>query len=87
MTVLITGGAGFIGQHLARRLTDVRYDVAALDLLHPQVHADPEAARRDFPGPVLVGDVADRPAWTTATAQVRRVEALVHSAAETGTGH
>ena len=64
----------------------MRYDVTALDLLHPQVHADPEAARRAFPGPVLVGDVADRPAWTTATAQVRRVEALVHLAAETGTG-
>ena len=86
MTVLLTGGAGFIGQHLARKLTEVRYDVAALDLLHPQVHADPEAARRAFPGPVLVGDIADRTIWTTANAEVRRVEALVHLAAETGTG-
>ena len=64
MSVLITGGAGFIGQHLARRLTDVRHDVAALDLLHPQVHADPEARPARLPGPVVVGDVADRPAWT-----------------------
>ncbi|HYN65294.1 MAG TPA: NAD-dependent epimerase/dehydratase family protein [Ornithinibacter sp.] len=86
MTVLLSGGAGFVGQHLARRLTAVRFEVAALDLLHPQVHADPEAARRAFPGPVVVGDVADRRAWTTAAAQVRRVEALVHLAAETGTG-
>jgi len=86
VTVLLTGGAGFIGQHLARKLTEVRYDVAALDLLHPQVHADPEAARRAFPGPVLVGDIADRTIWTTANAEVRRVEALVHLAAETGTG-
>lgn len=86
MTVLLTGGAGFIGQHLARRLAEVRYEVAAVDLLHPQVHADPEAARRAFPGPVLVGDVADRTIWTTANAEVRRVEALVHLAAETGTG-
>ena len=86
MTVLLTGGAGFVGQHLARRLTDVRYDVAALDLLHPQVHADPDADRAAFPGPVVVGDVADRAGWTTAAAQVRRVEALVHLAAETGTG-
>lgn len=86
MTVLLTGGAGFIGQHLARRLTAVRYDVAALDLLHPQVHADPEVARDAFPGPVLVGDVADRPVWAAAHAGLRRAEALVHLAAETGTG-
>ena len=86
MTVLLSGGAGFIGQHLARRLAPMRFEVAALDLLHRQVHADPEAARRAFPGQVVVGDVADRPAWTAAAAQVRRVEALVHLAAETGTG-
>lgn len=86
MTVLLSGGAGFIGQHLARRLTALRFEVAALDVLHPQVHTDPDAARRAFPGPVVVGDVADRLAWTTAAAQVRRVEALVHLAAETGTG-
>ena len=86
MTVLLTGGAGFIGQHLARHLAAVRYEVAAVDLLHRQVHADPDAARRAFPGPVVVGDVADRSVWTTAAAQVRRVEALVHLAAETGTG-
>ena len=85
MTVLLSGGAGFVGQRLARRLVDVRFEVAALDLLHRQVHADPEAARAAFPGTVVVGDVADRRAWSDATAQVRRVEALVHLAAETGT--
>jgi dTDP-L-rhamnose 4-epimerase len=86
VTVLLTGGAGFIGQHLAHHLAAVRYDVATVDLLHRQVHADPDAAREAFPGPVVVGDVADRLVWTTAAAQVRRVEALVHLAAETGTG-
>ena len=86
VTVLLTGGAGFIGQHLARHLAAVRFDVAAVDLLHRQVHADPDAAREAFPGPVVVGDVADRLVWTTAAAQVRRVEALVHLAAETGAG-
>ena len=30
--------------------------------------------------------MTDRAAWTAATAQVRRIEALVHLAAETGTG-
>ena len=86
MTVLLTGGAGFIGQHLARRLTSAGHEVAAVDLLHPQVHLDPEAARDAFPGPVLVGDVSDRPVWATASARMPDVEVLVHLAAETGTG-
>ncbi|MFL6176695.1 MAG: NAD-dependent epimerase/dehydratase family protein, partial [Ornithinibacter sp.] len=63
MTVLLTGGAGFIGQHLARHLIAVRYDVAAVDLMHRQVHADPDAARNAFPGPVVVGAGADRRGW------------------------
>jgi dTDP-L-rhamnose 4-epimerase len=85
VTVLLSGGAGFLGQRLALRLVDLRFDVAALDLLHRRAHADPEASRAGFPGTVVVGDVADRRAWSDATAQVRRVEALVHLAAETGT--
>ena len=86
MKVLLTGGPGFIGQHLARRLTAAGHDVAALDLLHRQVHADPEAARSAFPGPVVVGDVAEASAWHKVGTTVRDVGALVHLAAETGTG-
>ena len=37
--VLITGGAGFIGCRVARRLLDDGHDVVAMDSLHPQVHA------------------------------------------------
>ncbi|HEY4630627.1 MAG TPA: NAD-dependent epimerase/dehydratase family protein, partial [Blastococcus sp.] len=37
-TVLLTGGAGFIGSTLARRLVDEGRRVVALDNLHPQVH-------------------------------------------------
>jgi dTDP-L-rhamnose 4-epimerase len=36
--VLITGGAGFIGSHLARELLDSGYRVRILDDLTPQVH-------------------------------------------------
>src|SRR5438445_7599900 len=42
--VLITGGAGFIGSHLANELIKNGYRVRALDSLCPQVHG--EGARR-----------------------------------------
>jgi dTDP-L-rhamnose 4-epimerase len=83
MTVLVTGGAGFIGLHLARRLVADGVDVLALDSLLPQVHADADGAVAAFPGPVVVGDVAEHDAWA---ALPDDVEAVVHLAAETGTG-
>lgn len=81
MKVLITGGAGFIGQHLARLLAP-HHELVALDSLLPQVHLDADASRRAFPGEVVVGDVADEAAW----AGLGPFDAVVHLAAETGTG-
>lgn len=82
MRVLITGGAGFIGRHLASELTGRGHEVLAIDALHPQAHPDPDAARRAFPGPVVVADVAGEETWRALPA----ADALVHLAAETGTG-
>ena len=82
MHVLITGGAGFIGQHLAHRLTEDGHEVTALDLLSTQVHASPGASRTRFPGEVILGDVCDINAW----ALCKPTDAIVHMAAETGTG-
>lgn len=81
MRILITGGCGFIGQHLARRLQG--HDLVALDALLPQVHADPDNARRAFPGSVVVGDVSDPQAWADLS---HGLDAVIHLAAETGTG-
>lgn len=85
MRVLLTGGAGFIGRHLARRLVDAGNEVVALDNLHTQVHRDPRASRRAFPGVVVVGDISDHGAWASLS-PTGPFDAVVHLAAETGTG-
>jgi dTDP-L-rhamnose 4-epimerase len=82
MRVLITGGVGFIGQHLANALRLVGHDVFALDSLHRQVHADPQQSIARFPGEVIVGDVAEPMTWRSLPV----VDHVVHLAAETGTG-
>ncbi|MEI2820708.1 MAG: NAD(P)-dependent oxidoreductase [Marmoricola sp.] len=82
MKILLTGGAGFIGQYLARKLVSDGHTVSALDSLSPQVHQDPEASALRFPGPVVRGDVADPDSWHL----IDSADAVVHLAAETGTG-
>jgi dTDP-L-rhamnose 4-epimerase len=84
MRVLITGGAGFIGSHLADRLLADGHEVRALDNLDPQVHAD--GARPDYlDGGVQlqIGDVRDRDAVRRA---LEDVDAVVHFAAAVGVG-
>ena len=44
--VLITGGAGFIGAHVANELLTHGYRVKALDVLVPQVHGSAGSGRR-----------------------------------------
>ena len=46
--VLITGGAGFVGSHVADELLERGYRVRALDNLAPQVHGT--QARRPLGG-------------------------------------
>ena len=84
-TVLITGGAGFIGSHLADHLLDRGYAVRALDDLTPQVHGE-DATRPRYLHPdveLLVGDVRDAQAVRRALAGV---DAVFHLAAMVGVG-
>ncbi len=80
MKALVTGGAGFIGQWTARRMSSA-WDVTALDSLSEQVHQDPEASARAFPGAVVRGDVTDEGVWR----RLERPDVVIHLAAETGT--
>ena len=83
--VLITGGAGFIGSHLADELIEKGYQVRALDNLAEQVHGA-EAARPSYLHPdveLLRGDVRDPEAVRPA---LDGVDAVFHFAAVVGVG-
>ena len=83
-SVLITGGAGFIGSALSRRLVRAGYHVDVMDVLHPQVHG--EGAAIDLPPSVrlFTGDVTHAPD-VDAVLRLTRPSQIVHLAAETGT--
>src|SRR5712671_5741472 len=83
--ILITGGAGFIGSHLADELIARGRRVRALDSLAEQVHGT--AARRpSYLHPdveLLVGDVRDPLVVRRALAGI---DAVFHFAAAVGVG-
>jgi dTDP-L-rhamnose 4-epimerase len=82
--VLITGGAGFIGSHLADELLAHGYRVRALDNLVEQVHGDD--GRPDYLDPdveLIAGDVRDPEVVRRA---VSGADAVVHFAARVGVG-
>ena len=84
MKVLITGGAGFIGSHLADRLLAEGHDVRALDSLDRQVHRSGERPGYLDPAVELqVGDVRDGSAVGRA---LDGVDAVYHFAAAVGVG-
>lgn len=84
MNVLITGGAGFIGSHVAEELLEAGHTVTLFDSLEPQVHPGrrppdylPRGAR------LIRGDVRRRAPLARA---VRSAEAILHLAAIVGVG-
>lgn len=83
--ILITGGAGFIGSHLADELIAQGYQVRVLDSLSPQVHG-PNQERPDYLDPeveLVVGDVRDE---TVVRRSLTGVDAVCHFAAMAGVG-
>jgi dTDP-L-rhamnose 4-epimerase len=85
MHILITGGAGFIGSHLADDLIDRGHQVRALDMLSPQVHG-PGAERPPYLHPaveLIVGDVRDARAVQRS---LEGIDVVYHLAAAVGVG-
>ncbi|MFB6609580.1 NAD-dependent epimerase/dehydratase family protein [Agromyces sp. NPDC056379] len=88
-SILITGGAGFIGSRLAQRFVDHGHRVRVLDSLIPQVHGDDPAQTsalvRSLPAEVelVQGTVTSRNDLEQA---IVGIDTIVHLAAETGTG-
>jgi dTDP-L-rhamnose 4-epimerase len=83
--VLITGGAGFIGSHVADELLAHGFAVRVLDTLAAQVHGD-SGRRPDYLDPeveVMVGDVNDR---ATLKKALKGMDAVYHLAAAVGVG-
>ena len=84
-TILVTGGAGFVGIHLCRELIRRGYAVRVLDNLDPQVHGKKARRPQALPSSVewMRGDVT-RPADVERA--VRGVDAIYHLAAAVGVG-
>ena len=82
MKTLVTGGAGFIGSHLVRRLVADGGEVVVLDSIEPQVHGDGQPVVPDkvelFEGNVADGALVDR--------ALEGVDRVVHLAAAVGVG-
>jgi dTDP-L-rhamnose 4-epimerase len=83
--VLITGGAGFIGSRVARKLLGLGYEVSILDSFSPQIHGTNSDLPVDLRDAVQLfrGDVRDRDVCMHA---MQEQHVIVHLAAETGTG-
>ncbi len=82
--VLITGGAGFIGSRVAKKLVSAGVNVRVVDNLSPQVHGGSDFGDLESYGVQCIqADVCDRDAMTKCLTDC---DALIHLAAETGTG-
>jgi len=83
MKVLITGGAGFIGSHLADLLVKRGCSVRILDNLEPQVHGSKGPEYINIEAEFIRGDVRD---IRIVERCVEGMEAVFHFAAAVGVG-
>ena len=82
MKVLLTGGAGFIGQHVLKELVSRGHDVRAIDSLRTDVHAKESWT----PPPGVIFEKADVRDAAALDRMLSGVEAVLHLAAKVGLG-
>jgi dTDP-L-rhamnose 4-epimerase len=82
-SVLVTGGAGFVGSHLVDALLSAGHKVRVLDNLTPQVHGDqiPDYVPPD--AELVIGNLCDDAAVRDA---LRGIEVVFHLGAVVGVG-
>ena len=85
--ILITGGAGFIGSNLTRKLVKKGFNITILDNLSKQIHGEDQNSTlfksiKDI-ATFIKGDVCVKADWKNA---LKGQDAVIHLAAETGTG-
>jgi dTDP-L-rhamnose 4-epimerase len=83
-SILVTGGAGFIGRAVTKELLRRGNDVRILDSLIEQVHGDCERPE-DLPddAELIVGDIRNRDVVNRA---LQGIDSVIHLAAEVGVG-
>jgi dTDP-L-rhamnose 4-epimerase len=84
-TVLVTGGAGFIGSHVVDALLAHGHHVIVVDALVSQVHGPHTQQPRFLSGEAtfIRADLCDREQWVDV---LSGVDAVIHLAAEVGVG-
>lgn len=85
-TVVVTGGAGFIGCAISPALVENFDRVVVVDNLHPQIHSS--GARPDElhgGAELVVADITQAETWDKLLTDVAP-DVVIHLAAETGTG-
>lgn len=78
MRILVTGGAGFIGSHIADRFLREGWSVRILDSLQPRVHPEGVPKHLSKEAELLHGDVTNRSDWERA---LEGVDVVSHQAA------
>jgi len=81
--ILITGGAGFVGSHLADALLERGHEVRLFDSLREQVHGGKQPSYLNREAQLIVGNVEDRDAVHEA---VEGMDVVFHLAAAVGVG-
>jgi dTDP-L-rhamnose 4-epimerase len=83
MKILVTGGAGFIGSHLADRLIEKNHEVVVLDNMEPQVHQNKRPVYLNPGAGFINGDIRNEKVLGEA---LEGVDVVFHQAAAVGIG-